>query len=646
MEESPPKRRRTSPRTSQPIPQASTPGRDQTAPTQRNQRPSFASPTKASISRYNPQILERRRSTSPSKSSPARPSRRRRSNAGSEHDIQGLLAAQLESDAASVPASELSRGLADSHGPDSAAPSSSLAVPRAGGSMSAAPRRSPSKPSPRPLPPPAPEGEDDLNPFIGHTLRRSPTTGVNIPPRPEPELPPSVPDPVSSTPPRGIHTSSPSRWRGKSKVVGESPLKQPPLRPDDEEEENTEPAAKRLFTSRSNKSNIRAESVLGQVSNNPRRVVPYDPNLKKRKRVEKLREQIRKLESDLQVVGSENDRIRAAQGAGRSLGLMNESSTIQTLERHLIPGGDMVKPRQSELLARAAFNPTSLLAYTKPGPVVAPVPTEQDITEGIKSHYPVQMTAEKELPYLQLFGAFDVTSTVAIMDPTPEGTLRQRHLISLASRHAPGFFSAKIEMIVNATNLTILDLRIMSLEPAAKAELGEFLDRICSGDCNRSMQRNIGIVSWAMGDWLRIALQRATLWAQLDHDTQGKSGLSKLAAAARQRSVTSSGGYDGEADTAKYDLLRFLGRQCYDIEIPSEDGDGSTLRIQWKISSDWTGEAESTVDLAVGAPGKWHDIDTQGSLGKLPKLFRDLVGGGEATGVAVGAVAALLTERA
>ena len=390
--------------------------------------------------------------------------------------------------------------------------------------------------------------------------------------------------------------------------MGESPLKQPPLRPhSDGEEENEESPAKRLFTSRPRKSNVRASSVLGQVSNNPRRVVPYDPNSKKRKRVEKLREQIRKLEGDLQVVDEENERLRAAQRSGRSLGLINESGTLDTVERHLTAGGDRAQPRQSELLAKAAFNPTSLFGLTKPGPVVGPGPADQDVIGDIKSHYPVQMTAETELPYLQLFGPFNVNSTVAIMAPTIDGTLRQRHLISLASRHAPGFFSAKIEMIVNAINLTILELRIVSLEPAAKAELGDFLQRICSGDCNRSMQRNIGIISWAMGDWLRVAVQRATLWARLAREIEKKGGLLKLATTARHGGVKGrpqSGG--DEADITRYDLLRFIGLQCYEIEIPGEDSpdDRSTLRLGWKIACDWTGEAESTVDLAVGAPGK------------------------------------------
>jgi hypothetical protein len=345
------------------------------------------------------------------------------------------------------------------------------------------------------------------------------------------------------------------------------------------------------------------------VSDNPRRVLPYDPNSKKRKRVEKLREEIRKLEADLKLVGTENDRIRAAQGSGRSHGLVNEKETIDAVQKHLMPGADQALPRQSELLAKAAYNPMALLPFTRAIRPTMPVSSSSDPAEGIKSHYPVQMTAEAELPYLQLFGSFDVTSTVAIMAPTPNGTLRQRHMITLRSRDAPGFFTARIEMIVNAMNLTILELRVADLEPAAKGELGEFAEQICSGECNRSMQRNIGILSWAMGDWLRIALKRATLWAQLDREVTTKDGISGMATKAKSRKTRSRSEDHGDADqveVSKYDLLRFMGQQYFEVTLPTEEGASSksSVRLQWKIGCDWTGEAESHIDLTVGVPGK------------------------------------------
>jgi hypothetical protein len=44
-----------------------------------------------------------------------------------------------------------------------------------------------------------------------------------------------------------------------------------------------------------------------------------------------------------------------------------------------------------------------------------------------------------------------------------------------------------------------------------------------------------------------------------------------------------------------------------DLEVPVLEGGGgevSTLRVQWRIGFDWTGEARSEVGVLVGVPGK------------------------------------------
>ncbi|PHH71079.1 hypothetical protein CDD80_5540 [Ophiocordyceps camponoti-rufipedis] len=177
----------------------------------RRKRPSFASPTKSSLARFNPAIPNVNRGEG------SLPAGRRGSDAGSDGSLSELMTPQPGVAVEDVaPASEPDRREVEMREADRLEPRSDR-VGRAGPAA---------KPNPRPLPPPAPEGEDELNPFMGHALRRSPVTGISIPPPPEPELPPSVPDPLLSTPPRGIH-SSPSRWKGKSKAKKSSPLKAP-----------------------------------------------------------------------------------------------------------------------------------------------------------------------------------------------------------------------------------------------------------------------------------------------------------------------------------------------------------------------------------------------------------------------------------
>ncbi|KAJ6439813.1 ABC transporter ABCl1 [Purpureocillium lavendulum] len=634
MEESAPKRRRVSPRSS--AAPAATPPSEQ-APAPRRKRPSFASPTKASLSRHNPQILERRRSASPAKSparatasasASARPASRRGSDA-SEQSISDLLRAGPEADAhaedilaSDPPAEEDATRLSE------AGPSSGRSVRRARGGLAAAPRRSPAKPNPRPLPPPAPEGDDELNPFVGHMLRRSPVTGVSIPAPPEPELPPVVPDAVSSTPPRGIH-SSPSRWRMRDKPKKSSPLKQPPQRAP----RPAEPLR---------------DSTLDPNASSARKVPAFDPLASKKKERDALQAEIAKLKSDLEAANKENERIRLMQTSGRTVTATNEDGILDLIRRSLLSSQEAAPPSTAQQLVQAALNPIGLLPFGRPASITSSTAEDTEF-DGIKSHHPVSLSADEELSYLQLFSPFSITCTISVLPPLPEHPLRQRRLVTLRSRDIPGLFTAKLEMVVNAMTLSILELGVVDLEPSAKFELDPFADKICSGKCNRTMQRNVGILSWAMGEWYRVAVQRARFWCVLERRLGTKDKMAETVAKRRSRRRRKDDDAEEEDEETQSalcemsDLMRFLGRQSYEVSVPSTSPDGaSSLRLEWKIGFDWTGEAQSKASILVGVPGKWREADKRGVFGKLPALFGDLIDGGEGAESAVETVVALL----
>ncbi|KAI9151544.1 hypothetical protein HJFPF1_08750 [Paramyrothecium foliicola] len=638
MEESAPKRRRTSPRTSGAAEAAAASNRDATsqaqgeAPRTRHSRPSFASPTRSSIARSYPGILERRRSSSPTKpTGSARLSALRTSASQSALD----LAAEI------VPASEPVAQAQD------VIPDSDQAVRRTTGGMAMAPRRSPAKPNPRPLPPPGLEGEDEFNPFQRGGLRRSPNVGLSFPEPQEPELPPVTSDPVSSTPPRGIH-SSPSRWRERSRPKKVSPLKPSPTRPSKAKAGNTN-ATGNLSKLGSTQETSQTQSSLGiDPSTNAARKVPeFDPNARKRKERDALRKEIAKLKKDLQLVDRENERIRLMQASGRVLAPTDGDVVKDIVQQHLMPR-DVNVQQQSQKLLKMALNPQSLLPFGKPIHSAAFVADDVENWNSIKSHHPVIMTADQELPYLELFSPFGISSTVAMLPSTPENSLRQKYSIKLRSRQPPGLFNARIEMTVDASDLSILELEVPALEPAARFELAPFVDKICAGDCNRSMQKNVGLVSWAMGEWYRIATQRALLWAQLRKELSVKEAL--IETTNKLRSRKSQGEEDEENETSqsatcsRAELLRFIGQQAFDLEVPVEDESGvsATVRLEWKIHFDWTGEAQSKIDVKVAVPGKWHQQDQRDALGKIPELFARLVEGGEKPALAAKTIMALL----
>lgn len=331
-----------------------------------------------------------------------------------------------------------------------------------------------------------------------------------------------------------------------------------------------------------------------------------------------IQKEIESLKRDLEVARRENERIRAMQESGRVLAPVDQNEVIDLIQRHLMDADAEPSQTSTQQLLQAALKPTAHLPF---GKAIAPAPSApvEDKLAYIKSHYPVPMTANEELPYLQLFTPFTASSTISILPQTDDQPLRQLHSIVLRSREIPGLFTAKVEMIVNPLELSVLDLAVTTLEPAAKPELGPFIHKICTGDCNRSMQRNVGILSWAMGEWLRVAIERAGFWCQLEQTLSTKDGISKVTTQMRtkkRRRKDDDGDEDmdelaGVDTVKKVDIIRYMGQQHYDISIPYNDAEESStnVRFNWKVEFDWTGEAQTKLSVLVGAPGKCEYSD-------------------------------------
>lgn len=490
------------------------------------------------------------------------------------------------------------------------------------------------RPNPRPLPPPGPEGEDDFNPFAGRVLRRSPNTGVSIPPPPEPELPPSPNDPVSSTPPRGIHSSSsPSRRRPKNKPKTSSPLKRPPALPGDEEDPGGDTVSTKLFGGKGKgmapPSRLRQATVLGETTDNVRRLPKRDANAGKRRRRDELRAELEKLQRELDITTRHNERIRAMQAAGRRTLFADEDELMDIVKRHLLSQNPDSPPARSQMLAQAALDPMAIMPFGRPAMSALPSAADEVDLADIRSHHPVSMTAKEELAFLQLFTPFKATSTLTTLPrATKREPLRQLYTIHLQSRHCPGLFSASLDVTIDAMKLNILSLDVTGLEPAAKAELGPFIEKICADDSNRSMQRNVGIAAWSMAEWARVAERRGRFWAQLHRETESKDIMLESSRTTRARRAKR--GRDGQAKVAeeateavtRRDLLRFMGDQSFDINVPAADGSGapSSLRLSWKIDFDWSGEAQSRIAVMIGVPGKCKSTTGRASASEPPPV--------------------------
>ncbi|KAI0544943.1 hypothetical protein F4679DRAFT_493146 [Xylaria curta] len=671
METSAPKRRKTSPTTSVPVNESNEPASSDSA-TRRSTRlnPQLSSsPANASFARSFSEILQQRPSSKGSQHDEEVLPSIAASEPGSPADDQDqasendLVTAQLEHE------SETGRSQRDDEGENDNAiekrPKSP--VKRAGGGLSMRPRRSPIKPFSRPLPPPSAEEEELVNPFKGRRLRRSPPPGVlpEIVPE-EPELPPTptqkgLSDPASVvTSPSGIHNTPskrPKRSRALAAALSSSPLKQPPLRPPELNVE--EPASSR-------DSLLREEPRRKRRKPKPhpaRQVEEPDPLADKKALRDALLAEVAQLEDDLRVASRENERLHAAQGESRrrttttTTDLLPDAEEqkrlLAVLRRHALPEKKEEPPDPMDEWLEMAMNPIAFLPFGNGAlpPITLPEPAAKEKEEEEKdppvSHHPIPMTAEEELPYLQVFTPLTFTSTITTLQPSEtseeedSAPLLQRHAISVAS-NPPGLFAATVDMTVDTKKLSIAELAVPRLDAAAVPELGPFIDNILrGGGGNTALTKNVCVVTWAMGEWVSKATRRARFWYALTRELGSKERILRCVGNMRKRSRR---GRDEEVEEEeekkepdKSDVIALLGRTSLDLVLPSGDGedgeeeeDGEdeekvTVRITWKIEFDWTGEARCRIRLLCGVPAKWHARDDKKSLAGLPDIFDKLL---------------------
>ncbi|TLS21536.1 uncharacterized protein PpBr36_10279 [Pyricularia pennisetigena] len=657
-----------------------------TAPPRSPERPSFASPTRASLARHNPDVLGRRQPAGRGKS-PARadPSASRQPPPLDDAAVRPKAPLQHESASQNITGD-------------------TTQAPDAPGGLFAKPRRSPVRTLAAPGTAQEPE---ELNPFQGRTLRRS----FPRPEQPEPELPqpPGPPDPILSTPPSGIH-NTPSQRPRRSRALAErikssSPTKPKPAPPTQISDDQQGPAwdlpskgkvqrGKQVLaggdvgSAGSEQTPAPADAADSREERARRRAMRgIEDTLaeaqKKRERDELLAE-VARLEADVEVLAQ-------AQNGQVSMDGAVKNATADVLRRHLLPKEECVSSGEGVLASAAqwleiAMNPMSFLPFGNADssqlPILfAPESQQKDEQPLPTSHHPIPMTTEEELPFLQVFTPLAFTSTIAILPrPSTSDPLLQQHTISASCTTPPGLFSAQICMTVNAATHRVHSLSVPRLDPAAAPELAAVVAATTTAEAGRACHNNVCVLAWAMGEWVRVATRRARFWRVLELELASKEAMAAAVAMARSRRRQKGGkkgvGLDGSRQLGRDDgdddgqqqrdgdddssdslgkrsdllsraeLLPHMGRTAMEIGVPVAVGhdmdEAFCLRIQWRIRFDWTGEAESEVELLTGVPGKWRKSDERGKLYGIPDLFRKLVEGDGDPISAVRAVVALL----
>lgn len=377
--------------------------------------------------------------------------------------------------------------------------------------------------------------------------------------------------------------------------------------------------------------------------NSIRGVDPFDPDAEKKHQREALLAEIKQLELDLDIVAQENERVRLSRLAkSEVLAPENSREVLDVLRRHVTTAPKADQPPSSTTWVQAALNPIAFLPFSKPSsslPTLSAIDSSgAEPEEELISHHPIPMSAEEALPYLQVFTPLSFTSHISLLprdDEDPSVPLLQRHSIAATSASPPGLFSARIEMTVDTTTHVITDLAVPRLDPAAAAELTPLIERVAGSSASSSNNggsaaaQNITVLTWAMAEWLRLAVRRAGAWRTLERELGSKEGMAESVARMRAEGgkgrnrrkgkgrATDEEDEDDVRDTSvedvmgslvdTTDLLPYMGQRSMDFQVPAPGGDESemsSLRVQWQIEFDWTGEGRSRIGVLVGTPGK------------------------------------------
>lgn len=501
-------------------------------------RPSFASPTKASLARNYPNLLPARSTTAGAKRLDSRGDifargKQARAFILGETDMQ----------------EQLSQEAAGYDGREEEDISAQSATPRA---------KRPARPQSVPIASDALDEDEDL-----------------------PSTPTQMGLEEQDGPRRGILYSSPSKRPPRMKGA----VKQSPLRP-------KAPPVQQI-TPREEEGPEDAE---------PQEAVPkkqpLDPEFEKRKQ-ERARLQREVEELEAQVARCTEEIVKEQQrGQNEPLRASERESLQDFIAKVSGASGGVAKPvLVSSLLC--SFLPFST--------VTVPKPRIQASEKPIISHQPIELA--DPMPYLEMFTSLKFTTRLSL----PRGKIspssrrvHRKHTIDIAGPQR--LLVVQISVIIDALVNEIIDMQILSLSPWAERELGAFLRK-------RARLNDLGNACWAIGSYWTIAQKRARHWKRCETtfphllDDQSNDNRENLRPRAQP-----------DAKISRRDLNKYLGRDSLLLQDRHV-----LLKCNWRIGFDWTGEAESEMDVEPAFPTVWTEEDAGSKLSKVPETFASLL---------------------
>lgn len=239
-----------------------------------------------------------------------------------------------------------------------------------------------------------------------------------------------------------------------------------------------------------------------------------------------------------------------------------------------------------------------------------PRPRSQRQEAPIPSHRPVDLA--DPLPYLEMFTSLRVSTQLSParskVSPSSQ-RVQQKHTISIVGPQK--LLTAQVSAIIDTLASEISEMQVLRLSPWAQRELGAFIHE-------KSKARDLGNACWAIESYWGLAQKRAQYWHKIE------SAFARLIAG-RTSDDTENVRPQTKAATSRMsrkDLSRHLGRDTLVLQDKHV-----LLKIKWRISFDWTGEAGSEISVETAVPQVWQEADTAASFKKIPETFATLLKG-------------------
>ncbi|TID24991.1 hypothetical protein E6O75_ATG04196 [Venturia nashicola] len=392
---------------------------------------------------------------------------------------------------------------------------------------------------------------------------------------------------LDSSPPRELLFSSPSRRRRRQPTVRRELAERPAQTAED---------------ARPPEGDI-AETPPGIQTLPEKESQPHSPLQKSPEAIAKEAEK-EKLEKELKIL---QDEVQRHTRHVQRLDLERDESIddLVQLINYSKSGGPKTDQKPTPLSSLL----TSFLPFSIP---VKPSVPLSDQDKAIPSHLPVPQS--NPLPLLTLFTPLKFTS--AINPPSKSGSrdeIQQIHHITI--KGPASLLSCELDLTISSSpeeneTPSVGSLTLSNLSPWASAEVGPFLRK-------RAKEGDINTIGYALARHWDISMKRAQCWSRCCKEFRHLLALSKELQPTTEEEEASSLEI---AKPSKRDLLPHLGRQFLSFETKSV-----VLRIEWRLNFDWTGEVESIVSAKAAFPRVWHEADTNDALKKMETTFDILV---------------------